>query len=127
MRKRIRLWLPALVIALLVGVFFGGYAYGLNIYQKTMDAIGFVNITDECSIDEIEIDDAESVKVQLAPNVNTQADVTYTVHLILDGVDTDQQTTSWTAGEISSVTKKSVIFTGLDLNSAIKVKVEVGH
>ena len=127
MKKHMRLWLPAVALAILASTFYGGYVYGLNIYTKTMDALGFVNITDGCSVDEIEIDDAETIKVELAPNLNTQADVTYTVHVYLDGVDTAQETTSWTSAEISSNTKKKVTFTGLNLIAATKVKVEVTH
>ena len=127
MKRHLRLWLPALTLAILVGTFFAGYAYGLNIYQKTMDALGFVNITDECSIVEIEIDDLETIKVQLEPNANTQADVTYTVHMYLDSVDTAQQSANWTAAEILSVTKKKVTFTGLSLTTAERVKAEVRH
>ena len=127
MKKYIRLWLPALVLAIMVGIFFSGYAYGLNIYNKMLDAIGFVEISDECTISEIEIDDSETVKVQLAPNANTQADLTYTVHVYLDGVDTSPQPVSWTTAEITSITKKKLTFTGLNLTEATRVKVEVTH
>lgn len=128
MRKKFRyLLVISVVMALILGAGIGGYVYGLNIYEKTLDAMGFITMTDECSVTEIEIDDAETLKVKLEPNGNTQADLVYTVHCYLDGVDTSQQTTSWSASEISSVTKKTVTFTSLNLASALTVKVEITH
>ena len=129
MRKLIlskKLLIP-IVLVIVIGTFFGGYSYGLNIYQKTLDAIGFVSLTDEATISEIEIDDSTTLKVQAEPNVNTLADVVYTVHVYLDGIDTAQQTVSWTAAEITAITKKTVTFTGLSLAAAAKVKAEITH
>ncbi len=122
-----RLILIGVTCAVLFAVFFGGYVYGLNIYEKTLDAMGFLNITDEVGISEMEIDDSTTLKVQCEPTGNTQADLTYTVHAYLDGVDTAQETLSWSAAEIISVTKKKVTFNGLDLGSATSVKAEVTH
>lgn len=114
-------------LALMVAVFFGGYTYGLNIYEKTLDAMGFLNITDEVGISEMEIDDSTTLKVQCEPTGATQADVTYTVHAYLDGVDEAQKTLSWSAAEILAGTKKKVTFNNLDLSSATSVKAEVTH
>ena len=125
MKKRILL--PAITLAVLGATFFGGYTYGLNIYEKTLDAMGFLNITDEVQITEIEIDDSSTMKVQGEPTINTQADVTYTVHAYLDGVDTAQETVSWTAAEISSGTKKKVTLSGLSLGGVESIKVEITH
>lgn len=127
MKKKWYVLTIAGVMALILGAGIGGYAYGLNIYEKTLDAMGFITMTDECEVVEIEIDDGETLKVKLQPNTETQADLNYTVHLYLDGVDTTQQAVSWTVSEISSVTKKTVTFTSLDLASALTVKVEVTH
>lgn len=126
-KRKLQLIAVAIVVAMVMGAFLGGYAYGLNIYQKTLDAIGFIEITDETTIDEMEIDDAETLKVQVAPTVNTQAGVTYTVHIYLDGVDTAQQTVSWIQAEIDGSLKKKVTFTGLSLDTATTVKAEVTH
>lgn len=126
--KNLRLKLiPIAIVVLVVGAFLGGYAYGLNIYQKTLDAIGFVKITDETTITEMEIDDAATLKVQVAPTVNTQAGLTYTVHVYLDGIDTAQQPLSWTQPEIDGSVKKKATFTGLSLGTATSVKAEVTH
>lgn len=122
-----RLILIGVTCAVLFAVFFGGYTYGLNIYEKTLDAMGFLNITDEVGISEMEIDDSTTLKVQCEPTGNTQADLTYTVHAYLDGIDTAQETVSWTSAEISAVTKKKVTFNGLALGSATSVKAEVTH
>jgi len=122
-----RLLIIGVTCAVLIGIFFGGYTYGLNIYEKTLDAMGFLNITDEVGISEMEIDDSTTLKVQCEPTGNTQADVTYTVHAYLDGVDTAQETLSWSAAEITASTKKKVTFTGLALGAATNIKAEVTH
>lgn len=122
-----RLLIIGIALAVLISAFFGGYSYGLNIYEKTLDAMGFIEITDEVSIVEMEIDDSSTLKVQCEPTGNTQADLTYTVHAYLDGVDTAQETVSWSAAEISAVTKKKVTFNGLALSTAASVKAEVTH
>ena len=124
--KRIRL----ITIVLLIGfmVFGAGYALGLNIYQKTLDAIGAVKFTDEATISEIEIDDATQVKVKVSPVAGkTQADINYIVCLLLDGAEAAQQSISWTAAEITGGTKKKVTFTGLNLAPVGTLKVEVTH
>lgn len=122
-----RTLLIALLVAVGAGLFIGGYTYALNIYTKSLDAIGILNITDESQISEIEVESEGKMKVKLLPTTNTQPDVTYTVHAILDGVDVAQETTSWTAAEKSSNTKKTVTFTGLPLITTTSVKVEVTH
>ena len=123
-----RIWLITLVLLVGFMVFGAGYAFGLNIYQKTLDAIGAVKFTDEVTISEIEIDDATQVKVKLSPAVGkTQADVNYVVCLLLDGIEAGQQPTSWTAAEITAGTKKKVTFTGLNLVPVATLKVEVTH
>lgn len=122
-----RKWITIVALVVIVAVFIGGYAVGLNIYQKTLDALGFIEITDQCQVVEIEIDDASTLKVTLEPNVTTQVGILYIVHIYLDGVDTAQQVVSWTSGEIASLTKKKVTFYGLALTTATIVKVEVTH
>jgi len=123
-----RTWLIVLALGVGLLIFGGGYALGLNIYQKTLDAIGAVKFTDEVTVSEIEIDDATQVKVKLSPvSGKTQDAVNYIVHLFLDGVDSDQKTTSWTASEIAANTKKTVTFTGLNLVPVLTLKVEVTH
>lgn len=121
------LLLVSALMAVVVGTFIGGYAYALNIYTKSLDAIGVLVITDEAQVDEMEIESEGKIKIRLKPTANTQADVTYTVHLLLDGIDVAQQTTSWTAAEIVANTKKTVTFEGVALGAATSVKVEVTH
>jgi len=122
-----RLALIALVVALGAGLFIGGYAYALNIYTKSLDAIGILTITDETQVVEMEIETEGIMKVKLLPTANTQPDLTYTVHAILDGIDVAQQPVTWTAAEKSANTKKTVTFGGLSLGTALSVKVEVTH
>lgn len=119
--------LAVIVVVMLLVAFCGGYAFGLNIYSKTLDAIGTISITDEVEIYEIEIEDEGKVKVQCEPTTNTQPDVTYSVHLILDGAGETPQPLSWSAAEITAVTKKTATFASLDLGSVTSVRVEVTH
>jgi len=123
---KIKIMAAALVVVL-AATFGGGYAFGLNIYSKTLDAIGAVSITDEVEIYEIEIEDEGKIKVQTQPTENTQPDVTYSINLILDGVGETPEPLSWSSAEISSVTKKTAEFTGLSLASVTSIRVEVTH
>ena len=124
MKKKYLVFMLAVMI--LAGTFVGGYTYGLNIYQKTMDAIGFLTISDEAKIVEVEVDNANALKVKVESVATTQPGVLYIIHLILDGTEFTQQTVSWTALEIPG-TKKVVSFTGLNLVPVLTVKLEITH
>lgn len=114
--------LPMLLIVALVMI---PAAYGLGIYTKELAGMGILKITDEVTVEEIEIDDATKAKIKLASNAQTVADKSYTVKLYLDGTFNSQQTTSWTAGEISGGIKKTLTWTGLSLAGVTTLKFEV--
>jgi len=110
---------------LLLAVILIPIAYALGIYVKELAGLGIVRITDEVTIEEIEIDDASTVKIKMAPNTRTIADKTYTVKLYLDGELGGQQTISWTQSEKDAGTKKKLTFTGLNLAEVSVLKFEV--
>jgi len=113
-----------LAVLLLVAVLMIPVAYALGIYSKQIAAIGIVEITDEVTIVDIQIDSATQLSITMAPNQNTVAEKTYTVKLFLDGKFNSQKTVSWTQGEINQGKTKTLIFSA-NLQGVSVIKFEV--
>ena len=118
--------LATIILVAMAVIFCAGYAVGLNIYSKTVDAIGAISITDEVEVTDMSVK-ATALKVELSPNGQTQADIDYTVHLYLDDVDTMQDIVTWTGAEITAVTKKKLTFSPIDWGSVSDSYIEVTH
>jgi len=119
-------WLLTALVVLIVAISLATAAYAISMFTKNLAALGKVNFTDECTVEEIEVDDLTTIKVKLLSNANTVADRNYSVRLYLDGVETAGQLVSWLAGEIPG-TRKTITFTGLSLSAVTTVRVDVTH
>ena len=123
MKKKI---LISIVLALFLLGTVTGAVLGITMFYQKVAGLGKWVFTNEVVIEEIEPEVQDSqVKVKLLPNLNTQADHSYTVRLYLDDSLSGSSPVSWTAAEITASVKKTLIFSVSGLESVIVIEVEV--
>ena len=118
----------SIVIAIIMVIFISGVAIGITMYQEKVAGLGKWQFTNEATIEEIEPEvEDNQVIVKILPTVNTEADHSYTVTLYLDDTEFGTLPVSWTTGEITGSTRKTITFTGTDLSGTNNIEIKVTY